>query len=535
MPRNKKALTKKKGKSKNRIDKGKGQNGNEKVFDLNTILSQADVAMETSNVETALQLYQHVSSNLQLEIESNLSLSGNYSGNAETENKMSDVKSISPDVIDKVFLLSKVMSKMGEARVSTGDQEGGRNDFLAAIQALNSISSVIEKHNIDGNNMANNASADTTTDDDVNMDNTLETTSENMISTQPTSLKAQWMESRACIRLFIGQLSCAEEALECIQGAIEDLKDCVTLLQSEVDQNHTSMTSDTKTALITTLSDTKHQLCGAYCSAAELYLTDLCYETNAEKECESFLQNALRVNIQTQEKDCINYENVPDEAFVDALQGMANLRLSQNRGLDAIEYIIKTYDKIKEGCEAMADLVGLGRSNATKGKDLINNKDLKKTDEPKEIQEKAYTAIQSLPDFGFRCQTAKLLLECASSVKMDENDEDDTAGIKKSSFLIEASIQVLGSLLAENDEVVEIWYLLGCAFSSLVPPNKDVSRYYWNTALEMLNKVKNEWVHNNDSSGDQSEIEDVEGKIDEIQQRLTELNTMEPRPMDLDD
>ena len=37
-----------------------------------------------------------------------------------------------------------------------------------------------------------------------------------------------------------------------------------------------------------------NQLCSAYCSIAELYLTDLCYEENAENHCQDALTDAQK-------------------------------------------------------------------------------------------------------------------------------------------------------------------------------------------------------------------------------------------------
>jgi len=37
-----------------------------------------------------------------------------------------------------------------------------------------------------------------------------------------------------------------------------------------------------------------NQLCSAHCSIAELYLTDLCYEENAENHCQAALDEAQK-------------------------------------------------------------------------------------------------------------------------------------------------------------------------------------------------------------------------------------------------
>jgi len=52
---------------------------------------------------------------------------------------------------------------------------------------------------------------------------------------------------------------------------------------------------------------------------------------------------------------------VDGEPLVDALQTMASLRLSQKtRQQEAVPFILRAYDKMKTGCEALATLVGLG-------------------------------------------------------------------------------------------------------------------------------------------------------------------------------
>ena len=72
---------------------------------------------------------------------------------------------------------------------------------------------------------------------------------------------------------------------------------------------------------------------------------------------------------------------------------------------------------------------------------------------------------------------------------------------------------------AENDEVVEVWYLLGCAFEVTTPTNVDAAKYYWETALTMLAKVK----EGMDMAGDEVDDEEKQCIIDqtnEIKERL---------------
>ncbi|ELR18214.1 tetratricopeptide repeat domain containing protein [Acanthamoeba castellanii str. Neff] len=62
------------------------------------------------------------------------------------------------------------------------------------------------------------------------------------------------------------------------------------------------------------------QIASAFCAAAEIYLTDACFEENAESECERFVSEALKYD--------------PENPEVH--QTMASLRISQNRKDDAL-------------------------------------------------------------------------------------------------------------------------------------------------------------------------------------------------------
>ena len=251
-------------------------------------------------------------------------------------------------------------------------------------------------------------------------------------------------------------------------------------------------------------------MCGGYCSVAELYLTDLCFEDNAEQNCESALQAALQLD--------------DPNSSPDAMQAMANLRISQCRGLEAIAFIVEAYNRVKVGCEAMADLVGLGVDQGTNSQ---NGESV-----AKELKGEALDASNSLPGFEFRCQMAKLLLECASIL-----EDESTEGAKKTEqrkCCVEAAIQVLGSLLAENDEVIEIWFLLGCAFASTEPKSDDASKYYFETTLDMLEKVKKGLKREMPVDEVKAEIEDVRQKIKDVKQRLDGITLPDDTAMEED-
>ncbi len=427
--------------------------------DLDEVISQADLALETSNNENAVQLYNYAAGVLRDQLKT---LSSNMAASEEEKEST-------------IIFLSKILGKMAEAKVSLGDQMGGQADFVEATTLLKGDGPSGEDY-------------------------------DSLVA------RAQWREARASLFLYLGQLSSSKDALDVFTKAIDDMKECIRLLEQVLATDGNENGSDSAMAmeddndnsndsLQSALSETKRQLCGAYCSVAELYLTDLCFEPNAEAECESSLQAAVKLDD-------------PTSSSPDAIQAMANLRLSQNRGEEAIPLMVQSYNRVKVGCEALADLVGLGKDG-----DENQNKQMDKENVAKELKGEALNAANSLPGFEFRCQMAKLLLECSSIL-------EDPASVEQRNFCVEAAIQVLGSLLAENDEVIEIWFLVGCAFSTLTPKNTIASKHYFETTLDMLQKVKKGMKQQQMNPMDEefkASLLDIQEKIKEVKKRLSEL------------
>lgn len=301
---------------------------------------------------------------------------------------------------------------------------------------------------------------------------------------------------RAALHLYIGQLQEGEDALAayqqgigCLQLALE--KDGIGMVQDDngKDKNGKDKNGEENSANPKTVAaETRRQLAAAYCSVAEVYLTDLCFEPNAEQECESTLDRALQLT------------DTDGEPIADALQTTASLRLSQNKGLEAVDYILRSFEKMRVGVQALALLVGLREdSNPDQATELLETE-----------------AVKSLPGFEFRCQTAKLLLECAGVLKEETAAERD----EREEQCVQAAVDVLGSLLAENDEVAEIWYLTGNAFAAMNPPNSELAAHYWERTLEMLISVKD--------SIEQELLEmPTEEETEALQMQLQEVSTQE--------
>lgn len=87
--------------------------------------------------------------------------------------------------------------------------------------------------------------------------------------------------------MSLGQLCAAKEAMHCYRNGI-------SVLERDPEAN-------------------RAELVRAYCASAELYMTDLCFEADAEKGCEAFLEKAIKL----------------DSDNAEALSAMASLRLSQ--------------------------------------------------------------------------------------------------------------------------------------------------------------------------------------------------------------
>ena len=107
----------------------------------------------------------------------------------------------------------------------------------------------------------------------------------------------------------------------------------------------------------------RRQLCAAYCLIAELYLTAICDEPDAESSCEAVLTSALAIDNASSRDDHCEGGN-SDGSHLGSppphvLQTMANFRLSQSRVPEALECILKAYNRMKVGYEAMLTLVGL--------------------------------------------------------------------------------------------------------------------------------------------------------------------------------
>ncbi|KAJ8411664.1 hypothetical protein AAFF_G00164720 [Aldrovandia affinis] len=176
----------------------------------------------------------------------------------------------------------------------------------------------------------------------------------------------------------------------------------------------------------------------AFCSVAEIFFTDLCMDEGAEDKCKEAIEKALQYD--------------PDNP--EAMQLMASYLFSTNSVQEGREFLMRS----------VALWLPCQRSEA----------------EPSPSGEEEGLGDEEqqqslIPSYESRITTAKLLVEA---------EEYETA------------TEVLEGLLEEDDEVVQVWYLLGWACylqaEKTEEPDtfKDSARTYLTKAKKMFVKLK---------------------------------------------
>ncbi|KAJ1443456.1 hypothetical protein B484DRAFT_389441, partial [Ochromonadaceae sp. CCMP2298] len=167
------------------------------------------------------------------------------------------------------------------------------------------------------------------------------------------------------------------------------------------------------------------------------------FDECAEAECETQVGAALALDPQS----------------LDGLQTLASLRLSQSRRPDACIAIQQVAGRVKH-------LKQLVRSRSVMD-------DIAGSAEPEEFDD--------APDTDFCIATVKLLIECAG--------EGEAEG---GSSLASEALDLAAQLLQEDDENVELWYLMGVAALSMPAPDVDCAQHSLEQARDMILRVREE-------------------------------------------
>lgn len=177
-------------KKKRQQQRGDGKKQpHQKPPSVEEVLAKAEASLEASDVETACGLFAYAADVLRSRLD----------GTSPAGIPSSSLSAMSEDEIKS--LLSRVLGKAGEARVSLGDPDGGRENFQEAIELLGSTATMDEE--MEGSEAADQSSA---------------------------VADAQLCEARAGLHLYLGQLSSEKDALASYQAGVEDLERCVKIL-----------------------------------------------------------------------------------------------------------------------------------------------------------------------------------------------------------------------------------------------------------------------------------------------------------------
>jgi tetratricopeptide (TPR) repeat protein len=151
-------------------------------------------------------------------------------------------------------------------------------------------------------------------------------------------------------------------------------------------------------------SEVKRKVSTACCAAAEIFMTDLCDDEDAEIQCGGWLERALST----------------DPTNPEVFRVLADLRMCQEKPQEAREFVLRACQLWSEELER-----------------LIN---------PSENE--SVELLAEIPSYESRISAAKILIELGDS------------------DLIEQAVNLLEQLLKEDDSVLMTWYLLGLALKT---------------------------------------------------------------------
>ncbi|XP_059195685.1 uncharacterized protein si:dkey-12j5.1 isoform X2 [Centropristis striata] len=121
--------------------------------------------------------------------------------------------------------------------------------------------------------------------------------------------------------MYLGQIHTGQEAVEYYTKGIQVLLSVLEKQAETTAQAGAAAPPDENTEL-----PTGKDVCVAYCSVAEIYLTDLCMEEGAADKCRGFIERALQYHHDNPE----------------ALQLMASYLFSTERNQEGKEYLLKS-------------------------------------------------------------------------------------------------------------------------------------------------------------------------------------------------
>lgn len=221
--------------------------------------------------------------------------------------------------------------------------------------------------------------------------------------------------------MYLGQLLEGEDALAALQKG-------VLVLQSTIDGQDLDEED---------VEELQPRLCAALCCLAETHMGQAGDVLEVAEECEALLLRAAQA----------------DASSPEPMQALASLRVEQGRPEEALHCLRQSIslwspDLLQEDTDEDDDAAEVEEEVPTRAK-VASSNNPERSQEHLELDEGIGSSEQEsdedededLPTFEFRFETAKLLIELDAKT--------------------EAATQVLEGLIAEDDTVPDVWYLLG--------------------------------------------------------------------------
>jgi len=239
--------------------------------------------------------------------------------------------------------------------------------------------------------------------------------------------------------MYLGQMFSGDEAKSYYLKGIEIMKKTLENDWSMLENKAPNASNITEPCPSVTARDVS----SAYCSIAEIYLTDSCEQEDAERNCAEFCSLAME----------------SDKTNPDALIVMANFLLSKDDKEEAKNVLTKCFDLLK--------------ITKVKPMELTDNGEIRTDDvESSEVTEKV------TPNESNECDEEKAALYSSRSVLaklLIEIGEFDKA---------EA---VLMELLEANDEDIEVWHMLGWNMHLKNQPSD--AKFFLTKAVKLYEKL----------------------------------------------
>ncbi|KAJ2747651.1 hypothetical protein GGI20_000300 [Coemansia sp. BCRC 34301] len=197
----------------------------------------------------------------------------------------------------------------------------------------------------------------------------------------------------------------------------------------------------------------KRKMAEAYVAMTEIYLTDCCFEEDAEKKCEELLQRGLMI----------------DPECPEVYQTMASVRLSQNRSDDARECVAKS----------MALWTGKDLADPTQIPSYENRLALVRLLLELDDKERALGLLEGLQKEDDENVDAWYLfgwtyhLQSEDTAAANGDDEDRKELLRSARECFKQAIKLANMLGYENDGLIDHALELVAAIDAVVPPSED--------------------------------------------------------------